>query len=230
MGILCLWQLLSLKARSPDILSSSLPDQRTIPSLLTFIGSAVLKGQTPLLSEQGMCRVASAARNQLSNFQHEASCEFLAGRSQCGCGWTSSIMQSRLFNPDVPSSLSAWWCQKGMQASSELALSVREVTQSLLLLLQPLITFSIKDIILSAGSTASLCACQAQQPSLSFLSSLWYAQTMAKPSSCLHLIRKMELLPPLTVETSAYHLGSISQALFHFHRGLSVTARHCYLC
>lgn len=74
---------------------------------------------------------------------------------------------------------------------------------------------------------ASLCACQTHQPSLCFLSTLWCAQTMAKPSLSLHSIRKLELLPSLTVEhilTSAYHLRSISQALFHFHRGLSVIA------
>lgn len=114
-----------------------------------------------------------------------------------------------------------------MQALSKLALSIRLVTQSLPLLLQTLITFSIKNIILSAGSMASLCACQAQKPSLGFPCSLWWAQTQPKPSLSLHLIRKMELLPPLTVEhilTSAYHLRSISQALFHFHHGLSAVA------
>ena len=39
--------------------------------------------------------------------------------------------------------------------------------------------------------------------------------------------KQMELLPLLTVEpivTSAYHLWSVSQALFHFHHGLYVTA------
>lgn len=74
---------------------------------------------------------------------------------------------------------------------------------------------------------AILCACQAQQPSPSFLSSLWRAQTMAKPSLSLHLIRKMELLPSLAVEhilTSAYHLRSSSQALFRFHHGFSAIA------
>lgn len=106
-----------------------------------------------------------------------------------------------------------------MQALSKLALTIREVTQSLPLLLQTSITLNIKNIILSAGSMASLCACQAQQPSPSLHSSLWCAQTMAKPSLSRHLIRKMEFLSPLTVEhilTSAYHLRSISQALFHF--------------
>lgn len=44
--------------------------------------------------------------------------------------------------------------------------------------------------------------------------------------SCLKK-EPMELLPPLTVEhilTSAYHLGSIFQAPFHFHHGLCVIA------
>lgn len=114
-----------------------------------------------------------------------------------------------------------------MQALSKLALGIREVTQSLSVLLQALITFNVKNIILSAGSMASSYACQIQQPSLCFLSSLWCAQTMAKPSLSLHLIRKLELLPSLTVEhilTSAYNLRSISQALFHFCRGVSVIA------
>lgn len=114
-----------------------------------------------------------------------------------------------------------------MQALSKLVLCIREVTQSLPVLLQTLITFNVKNIILSAGSVASSCASQIQQPSLCFLSSLWCAQTMAKPSLSLHLIRKLELLPSLTVEhilTSAYNLRSISQALFHFCRGVSVIA------
>lgn len=120
--------------------------------------------------------------------------------------------------PDIPS-LSAWWCYKGMEALSKLALSIREVTHSLPLLLQTSITFSIKNIILSAGSMASLCACQAQQPSLKFaLQPLVFSDNgKAIPQSSLDKKNGV----PFSSDCRVYFdiclsLRSISQALFHF--------------
>lgn len=139
----CLCQLHGRKSRSKIRHFTFQPKNLQYESLICYISKRchVKVTKTPVLSEWGMHRrwVASSAREQLSNFQHEAACGFLAGRSQCDCGRTLSLMQSRSFNPGVPAWVSTCWCWRWPWVFYKTGLSKRDITLFLIL-----ITFTVK--------------------------------------------------------------------------------------